>query len=33
MNSLETFYLTIAIVLLAVAIVVYPTLKKPKKHK
>lgn len=33
MNSLQFFYLTVAIVLLAVAIVIYPTLKKNKKRK
>ncbi len=33
MSSLQFFYLTVAIVLLAVAIVIYPTLKKPKKRK
>ncbi len=32
MSSLQFFYLTVAIVLLAVAIVVYPTLKKLKKE-
>ncbi len=33
MNSLQTFYLIGAIVLLAVAIVVYPTLRDRSKKK
>jgi hypothetical protein len=32
MSSLQAFYLTVAIVLLAIAIVVYPTLTKKKKR-
>lgn len=33
MNSLQTFYLIGAIVLLAVAVVVYPTLRDHSKKK